>query len=75
MNALKQAFKDLNDGYKKSLELYLETKRADASKSIHLPMLERQLTGPLLQYKLPWNKVKEGSECMSLLPAFLDNAH
>jgi hypothetical protein len=40
MNALKRAFKDLNGAYKKSLELYLETKCVEASKSVCLPKLD-----------------------------------
>jgi hypothetical protein len=64
MNALKQAFKDLNDIYEKSLVSYCKTKCAEASKSIRLPMLDRQLTGPLLQYKFPWNKLnRDPSAC------------
>jgi hypothetical protein len=64
MNALKQAFKDLNAAYKKSLESYCKTKHAEASTSICLPMLDRQLTGPLLQYKFSWNNVnKDPSAC------------
>jgi hypothetical protein len=55
--ALKRAFKDLNVAYKKSLGSYCKTKRTEASKSIHLPTLDRQLKGPLLQYKFPWNKL------------------
>jgi hypothetical protein len=64
MNALKQAFKDLNAANEKSLESYLQTKQADASKSIRHTTLARQLTGLLLQYKFPWNKVnKDPSAC------------
>ncbi len=53
MNALKRAFKDLNAAYKKSLALYCKTECAEASKSVCLPTLDRQLMGPLLQYKFP----------------------
>jgi hypothetical protein len=57
MNALKRAFKDLDAAYEKSLALYRKMKRAEASKSVRLPTLHRQLTGPLLQYKFPYNKL------------------
>jgi hypothetical protein len=64
MNALKQAFKNLNAAFKKSLELYSKTEPAEASNSVRLPTLDHQLTGPLLQYKFPWNKVnKDPSAC------------
>jgi hypothetical protein len=64
MNALRRAFKDLNATYEKSLALYCETKHAEASKSICHPMLNSQLTGPLLQYKFPWNKLnRDPSAC------------
>ena len=59
MNALKRAFKDLSTAYINSLQSYLETKCADASKSVRLPTLDRQLSGPLLQYKFPWNKANK----------------
>jgi hypothetical protein len=65
MNALKWAFKDLNVTFLKSLVTYsCETKRAEASKSVGLPTLYRQLTGPFLQYKFPWNKLnRDPSAC------------
>ncbi len=64
VNALKQAFKDLNAAYEKSLKSYRETKRAEATKSVPLPTLDRQLTGPLLQCKFPWNTLnRDPSEC------------
>jgi hypothetical protein len=64
MNALKRAFKDLITAYAKSLASYHKTKRAEASKSICLPTLDHQLTGPLLQYKFPWNKLnRDPSAC------------
>ena len=59
MNALKQAFKDLNTAYKNSLQSYLNPKHVDASKFVCLPTLDCQLLGPLLQYKLPWNKANK----------------
>jgi hypothetical protein len=64
INTLKWAFKDLNTAYKKSLESYLQVKRADASKSVHLSMLDSQPASLLLQYKFPFNKVnKDPSAC------------
>ena len=59
MNNLKQAFTKLYAAYSNSLQSYLETKGAEANKSICLPSLNRQLTGTLLQYKFPWNQRKK----------------
>ena len=56
---MKRAFTKLYAAYGKSLQSYLETKRAEANKSVRLPLLNRQLTGTLLQYKLPWNQRKK----------------
>ncbi len=65
LNALKRALKDLNAAYKKSLKSYHKMKRAEASKSICLSMLDHQLTGPLLQYKFHRNKLnRDPSACL-----------
>ena len=56
---MKRAFAKLYAAYGKSLQSYLETKRAEANKSVRLPSLDRQLTGTLLQYKFPWNQRKK----------------
>ena len=58
-NDLKRAFAKLYAAYGKSLQSYLETKRAEANRSVRLPSLDRQLTGTLLQYKFPWNQRKK----------------
>jgi hypothetical protein len=50
MNNLKRAFCNLFDAYDKSLVSYIKTKQAKANKSVHLPLLNRQPAGPLLQY-------------------------
>jgi hypothetical protein len=62
MNDLKQAFAKLYTAYDKSLQLYLETKSAEANKSVRLLSLNRQLTGTLLQYKFPWNQRKKDAD-------------
>ena len=65
-NGLKRAFTKLYNAYDKSLQSYLETKRAEANKYVRLPSLNRQLTGILLQYKFPWNprkKDEDGCPC------------
>ena len=53
MNDLKRALKALFTAYDKCLTSYIEAKRAEANKSVRLPSLDRQLTGPLLQYDFP----------------------
>ena len=58
MTDLKRAMRDLSDSYNKSLTSYTETKRAKANKSVHLPSLDRQLTGPLQQYDYTWSERK-----------------
>jgi hypothetical protein len=60
-NDLKRSFTKLYAVYGKSLQSYLETKRAEANKSVRLPSLDRQLTGTLLQYKFPWNQRKNAA--------------
>jgi hypothetical protein len=59
MNTLKWAFKDINAAYEKSLELHLETKCAEISKSNHIHTLDLQLMGPLLQYDHAWSQRKK----------------
>jgi hypothetical protein len=58
MTDLKRAMRDLSDSYNKSLTSYTETKRAEANKSVRLPSLDRQLTGPLRQYNYTWSERK-----------------
>jgi hypothetical protein len=50
MNNLKRAYCDLFNVYNTSLASYFKMKQAEANKSFCLPLLNRQLTGPVLQY-------------------------
>jgi hypothetical protein len=62
MNDLKRAMKALFTAYDKSLTSYIEAKRAEANKSVRLPSLDRQLTGPLLQYDFQFNNRKKDND-------------
>jgi len=71
MTDLKRAMCDLSNLYNKSLTSYTETKRTEANKSVHLPSLDRQLTGPLQQYNYTWSKRKRdmnGCPCCLHMP-------
>ena len=50
MTNLKSAFRDLFSAYDLCLVLYIEAKRAKANKSVCLPSLDHQQTGPLRYY-------------------------
>jgi hypothetical protein len=68
MNNLKRAFLDLFDAYNKSLVSYVKMKGAEANKSVCLRLLDRQLTGHLLQYDHAWNqRKKEADGCSCCL--------
>jgi hypothetical protein len=62
MNDLKRAFHDLFDAYNTSLVSYVEMKQSEANKFVRLPLLDRQLTGPLLQYDHAWNQRKKDAD-------------
>jgi hypothetical protein len=62
MNNLKRAFRDLFDAYNTSLASYVKMKQADANKSVRLSSLNRQLTGPLLQYNHAWSQRKKDAD-------------
>ena len=59
MNDLKRSLKNLFTAYDKCLVPYIEARRAKANKSVRLPSLDRQLTGPLRQYDFPFNNRKK----------------
>ncbi len=71
MTDFKQAMRDLSDSYDNSLTSYTKMKQAKANKSIHLPSLDRQLTGPLQQYNYTWSERKrdeDGCPCCLHMP-------
>jgi hypothetical protein len=47
------------DVYNTSLASYIEMKQAEANKSIRLPLLDRQLMGPLFQCDYAWSQRKK----------------
>ena len=66
MTDLKQAMRDLSDSYDSSLTSYTKAKLAKANKSVQLPSLDCQLTGPLQQYNYTWSERKrdmDGCPC------------
>jgi len=61
-NDIKRAYRDLFAVYSTCLDSYNEKKRTEGCKSVRLPSLDRQLNGPLLQYKFPWNQANKDSD-------------
>jgi hypothetical protein len=62
MTDLKRAMRNLSGSYDNSLTSYTEMKQAEANKSVRLPSLDRQLTGPLQQYDYTWSKRKRDED-------------
>ena len=62
MSDLKRAMRDLSNSYNNSLTSYTKVKHAKANKSIRLPSLDRQLTGPLRQYNYTWSERKRDTD-------------